>query len=75
MNCLHCLYYFLKVEVTLTAYTAYTVAHVPTYIANRNINRLTLSRVAPSAVSKGWGGAMMAPPRFWGNVGGCGFKF
>ena len=35
MNCLYCLYYFLKVKVTFTAYTAYTVAHMPTYIANR----------------------------------------
>ena len=40
MNCLYCLYYFLKVKVTFTAYTAYTVAHMPTYIANRNIYRL-----------------------------------
>ena len=36
---------------------------------------LTLSRVAPSAVSKGWGGAHCAPPWFLRVLGGCGFKF
>ena len=36
---------------------------------------LTLSRVAPSAVSKGWGGADWAPPWFLRVLGGCGFKF
>ena len=30
----------LKVKVTFTAYTAYKVDHMPTYIANRNIYRL-----------------------------------
>ena len=36
---------------------------------------LTLSRAAPSAVSKGRGGAHWAPPGFGGMLGGCGFKF
>ena len=36
---------------------------------------LTLSRVAPSAVSKGRGGAHCAPPWFLRVLGGCGFNF
>ena len=36
---------------------------------------LTLSRAAPSAVSKGRGGAHWAPPGLGAMLGGCGFKF
>ena len=42
---------------------------------NWQLYYLTLFRAAPSAVSKGRGGAHWAPPRFGGDVGGCGFKF
>ena len=41
----------------------------------RVILPLTLLRVAPSAVSKGGGGADLPPPRFLRVLGGCGFKF
>ena len=35
---------------------------------------LTLSRVAPSAVSKGWGGGTLCPPLVSKGVGGLWFQ-
>ena len=51
---------------------SFSLSHFTFYISTHCI--LTLSRVAPSAVSKG-GGADWAPPWFLRVLGGCGFKF